>query len=226
MAIVVDEYGGTEGLVSLEDIVEQVVGEIYDEDDAEDFQFSEESITLQEDGSFLIRGDADLEDVDTILGLRLSDEVALKEFATLSGFLCMCAGEIPTIGDFIMSRGWSFDILNADEKKILLVKVERLIGSFDEDEDEDFENENPLKNLLKLKINKEGVTGGEAGSDDQVDIDEAAEVELRGIIAANAADAKEVERMVDASERKIELLAKAREEDTTSENNGNRDASS
>ena len=219
MAIVVDEYGGTEGLVSLEDIVEQVVGEIYDEDDAEDFQFSEESITMQEDGSFLIRGDADLEDVDTILGLKLSDEVALKEFATLSGFLCMCAGEIPSIGDFIMSRGWSFDILNADEKKILLVKVERLVGSFDEEEEE-LESENPLKNLLKLKINKEGVSGGEAGSDDQVDIDEAAEVELQGIIATNAADAKEVERMVDASERKIELLAKAKEEEYTSDGKG------
>jgi len=134
MAIVVDEYGGTEGLVSLEDIVEEVVGEIYDEDDDADYEFSEDSIILQEDGTFIIRGDADLDDCDLILGLKLDEEETLKEFGTLSGFLCMCAGEIPKIGDFIMSRGWSFEVIDADPKRILNVKVERLVGFFDGDE--------------------------------------------------------------------------------------------
>ena len=58
----------------------------------EEFDFSEDSISLQEDGSFLIRGDADLEDCDKILGLKLVEEDALREFSTLSGFLCKCAG--------------------------------------------------------------------------------------------------------------------------------------
>jgi CBS domain containing-hemolysin-like protein len=153
MAIVVDEYGGTEGLVSLEDIVEEVVGEIYDEDDDEDFEFSEDSITLQEDGTFLVRGDADLEDCDRILQLNLDDEEALKEFSTLSGFLCMCAGEIPRIGDFVMFRGWSFEILNADDKRILLVKVERLIGSYLETGDDvnDVNDDGPRLGFLKRK---------------------------------------------------------------------------
>merc|ERR1712048_1229291 len=109
MAVVVDEYGGTEGLVSLEDIVEEVVGEIYDEDDEENFEFIQDSIHLQDDNTFIIRGDASLSDCDTVLDLSLGEET-MKEFGTLSGYLCMLAGEIPHEGDFVMSRGWSFSI--------------------------------------------------------------------------------------------------------------------
>ena len=231
LAIVVDEYGGTEGLVSLEDIVEEVVGEIYDEDDEEDYEFSEDSITLQEDGSFLVRGDADLSDVDTILSLHLSEEDSLKEFATLSGFLCMCAGEIPSIGDFIMSRGWCFEVVNADDKRILQAKVERLVGAFDLEEDDDHSTtDNPFKNLLNMKQsnrNKESqqessTTYEEAdtksssfssNSNDDIVMNEAildstsmAESILNSVEKDNTEDAKVVERMVESGERKRELL--------------------
>jgi len=199
MAIVVDEFGGTEGLVSLEDIVEEVVGEIYDEDDEDDFEFSEESITLREDGSFIIRGDADLDDCDTILDLNLQEEEALKEFSTLSGFLCMCAGEIPMSGDFIMSRGWCFEILNADDKKILLVKVERLTGSFEDEGGES--RDNPLKDMLRLKLNRESDP-----AISEADIDEEVEGEFKELVEANVAEAGEVEKMVESGERKRELL--------------------
>jgi CBS domain containing-hemolysin-like protein len=157
MAIVVDEYGGTEGLVSLEDIVEEVVGEIYDEDDEQDFEFSEDSITMQEDGSFIVRGDADLEDCDAILELNLDEEVTLKEFGTLSGFLCMCAGEIPKKGDFVVSRGWNFEITEADPKRIRTVKVERLVGYYDENnDDKDHAVLGFLNKKNKNKNNSEG----------------------------------------------------------------------
>ena len=226
LAIVVDEYGGTEGLVSLEDIVEEVVGEIYDEDDEEDYEFSEDSITLQEDGAFLMRGDADLDDVDTILALNLEEEEALKEFATLSGFLCMCAGEIPNTGDFVMSRGWCFEILNADDKKILMVRVERLIGSEDDGPED---SDNPLRNFLFLKMNSrrsddsddddfhginedfiEAETEPATSSSSSADADD--ETETEGQEDRSATEAREVERMVEAGERKRELLEAIRDE--------------
>jgi CBS domain containing-hemolysin-like protein len=216
LAIVVDEYGGTEGLVSLEDIVEEVVGEIYDEDDEEDYEFSEDSITLQEDGSFLMRGDADLSDVDTILSLHLSEEDSLKEFATLSGFLCMCAGEIPSIGDFIMSRGWCFEIVNADVKRVLQVKVERLTGAFETDEDIP-STDNPFMNLLNKKQGSRGSSSLESDTNGSLQTDSEAEIaaieaetelsELSGaVVAENVETAKVVERMVESGERKRELL--------------------
>mmetsp|Transcript_4843 Transcript_4843/g.12166 ORF Transcript_4843/g.12166 Transcript_4843/m.12166 type:complete len:675 (+) Transcript_4843:2-2026(+) len=160
MAVVVDEYGGTEGLVSLEDIVEEVVGEIYDEDDENDFVFAEDSITFQEDGTFLIRGDADLEDVDAVLDLSLDEEEVLKEYGTLSGFLCFCAGEIPRVGDLVMSRGWNFQVVDGDEKRVFQVKVERLLGFFDGEDGELDGDENLVRGFFNRKnsVANEGAT--------------------------------------------------------------------
>uniref|UniRef100_A0A7S4S0X6 CNNM transmembrane domain-containing protein n=1 Tax=Ditylum brightwellii TaxID=49249 RepID=A0A7S4S0X6_9STRA len=224
MAVIVDEYGGTEGLVSLEDIVEEVVGEIYDEDDEEDFEFSEDSITLQEDGTFLIRGDADLEDCDAILGLNLDEEETLKEFGTLSGYLCMCAGEIPRTGDFVMSRGWTFEVTNADEKKILQVKVERLVGYFDNPDEED----GAMKNFLQRgkKNDDNTVIDAEVESESTKESNgelrnfnsEYQEGDMRRVRESNIEEANQIERMVEGGEKKKsavkEILDEIRNENT------------
>jgi putative hemolysin len=215
MGIVVDEYGGTEGLVSLEDIVEEVVGEIYDEDDDEDFEFSLDSITLQEDGTFVIRGDADLEDCDVILGLSLDQEETLKEFGTLSGFLCMCAGEIPLVGDCILSRGWSFEVTNADEKRILSVKVERLVGFFDEEDDN--QEDKAVLGFLKRGNKKDDnndtekdiVMDAEFFSESDLqkpDNNLAAEEIARNIPETNIDEAQMIERLVEQNAKKTSYL--------------------
>ena len=167
----------------------------------EEFDFSEDSITLQEDGSFIIRGDADLEDCDAILSLKLHEDEALKDFATLSGFLCMCSGEIPRVGDFVMCRGWCFEIMHADDKKILQVKVERLVGGFNESEDEGEQNDNPLRSFLKRNLGGENVDGEGKVSDSDVDN------ELERTREENSAAARLVEAMVDSSKTKREALS-------------------
>jgi CBS domain containing-hemolysin-like protein len=234
LAIVVDEFGGTEGLVSLEDIVEEVVGEIYDEDDEEDYEFSEDSISRQPDGSFVIRGDADLEDVDAILGLELQEDEALKEFATLSGFLCMCAGEIPSMGDFIMTRGWCFEIINADDKRILQARVERLTGAFEDDQEgseTDGNENNPFKNLLNLKQQGNANNSNddkEVAEPDDFDtqraaMEEEAELELQGLVAENLDQARNIQRIVESGERKRELLEAIRLEESLNNDNDDDD---
>ena len=125
-------------------------------DDEEDFEQTEDSIVLQDGEKFLIRGDADLEDVDTILGLNLQDET-LKEFGTISGYICMCAGEIPKVGDFVMSRGWSFEMKGADEKKISFIEVERLLGYHDGSKDQYSEDD---LDDGHLELNDEGDNDG------------------------------------------------------------------
>jgi hypothetical protein len=179
----------------------------------EEFDFSEDSITLQDDGSFVIRGDADLEDCDAILSLRLQEEeTPLKDFATLSGFLCMCSGEIPHIGDFVMCRGWSFEITHADDKKILQVHVDRLVGSLSDEAEEDKDG-GPLRSFLKKNLggeenNSEGSESVAKGSESvatESDVDE----ELERARAENSEAALEIERLVDSGKTRMELASEA-----------------
>lgn len=123
LAIVVDEYGGTAGLVTLEDILEEVVGEIYDEDD--DVEAESQDITSDGEGCFRIDGQAELQKVGERLLMEL-DEDDLRDFGTLSGFLCARMGGIPNVGDDIVLGRLRFRVEEADDRRIRSVRSEQL----------------------------------------------------------------------------------------------------
>lgn len=124
MAIVVDEYGGTAGLVTLEDIMEEIVGEIYDEDDY-DYEQREHEIVKIEEGIWRLDGQAELEKTIETIGLRLPEE-DLREYGTIGGLLCDRMGGIPNIGDQIHIAQCRFIVEGADDRRIIKVRAERL----------------------------------------------------------------------------------------------------
>lgn len=115
MAIVVDEYGGTSGLVTLEDVIEEIVGEIQDEYDSETPEFRRLSET-----TFLVDGGMSLDDINEELGLELPTEEGVD---TLAGFLLGQFGSVPRSKDKISYNGYEFIIEKATKKRIQLVKI-------------------------------------------------------------------------------------------------------
>ena len=117
MVIVVDEYGQTSGLVTMEDILEEIVGNIFDEHDAEEEQIVEEA-----DGSYVIDGMTDFDDVCELLEIH-GDE--LEDFDTLSGFLISRINKIPVNGEHyqVSAYGYRFDVLLVEHRVIRTVRV-------------------------------------------------------------------------------------------------------
>lgn len=120
LAVILDEYGGTAGIISIEDVLEQIVGEIEDEHDAP----REEDIVPEGDGKARLSGRADLEEIAERLGISLeSDEVD-----TIGGYLCHIAGRVPLPGESFFVAGTRFTVLEADAKKIRSIRAERDTG--------------------------------------------------------------------------------------------------
>jgi Transporter associated domain len=146
-----------------------------------------------------------LDDCNAILSLNLDEDEPLRSFATLSGFLCMCAGEIPNVGDFVMCRDWCFEIVHADDKKILQVRVERLVGGLEESKEHDDPNDNILRSFLKRNL------GADEGSEESHSktADDLVTDDLEKVRLEKNEQAREVERLVGSGRAKMELTSKA-----------------
>ncbi|MDE0529241.1 MAG: hemolysin family protein [Truepera sp.] len=118
LAVVVDEFGGTSGLVTLEDIIEEITGEIYDETDTEE----EEDIRVLGEDDYRIQGAAHLEQVAGELDLAFRDD---GEYDTLAGFLISEFGYIPSVGESFDYQGVRFTVEEADERRIISVLASR-----------------------------------------------------------------------------------------------------
>ncbi len=115
LAVVVDEHGGTAGLITREDILEELVGDIADEYD--------EPVPItasQRDGRVIVEGLKSRDEIEEILGLRLPD----GPYETLAGFMLQQTGSIPDIGQIVEWRGWKFEVLRKENLRIADVAVE------------------------------------------------------------------------------------------------------
>jgi CBS domain containing-hemolysin-like protein len=115
MAIVADEHGGVSGLVTMEDVVEVIVGEIQDEYDTEEAQIVRNGPT-----DFTVSGDAKVEELEDLLDLELAHD----DFITISGLVTHALGRLPTKGEHFDIRGLAVDVLDVDQKRIKKLRIQ------------------------------------------------------------------------------------------------------
>ncbi|HEY5623794.1 MAG TPA: transporter associated domain-containing protein [Gammaproteobacteria bacterium] len=115
MAIVVDEYGGVAGLATIEDVLEQIVGDIDDEHDPEEI----ENIQVQEDGRVIVLALTRIDDFNEHFGVSLSDE----EYETVGGLIMHELGRVPRRGESLELAGFRFKVLRADRRRIHAVEA-------------------------------------------------------------------------------------------------------
>jgi CBS domain containing-hemolysin-like protein len=120
LALVIDEYGGSDGLVSIEDLVELIVGDIADEHDEEEGPV----VTRQSDGSFLAAGRASLDDVRAAVGDQFNVGDVADEVDTLGGYLVIKAGHVPVRGELVPGpEPFEAEVLDADPRRVKRVKI-------------------------------------------------------------------------------------------------------
>ncbi|TCL08732.1 magnesium and cobalt transporter [Shimia isoporae] len=122
MALVIDEYGGVDGLATIEDLIEQVIGEIEDEHDAEEADFW----VQERPGSYLALSKTPLEDFEAAIGRSLThhEDIDREEIDTLGGLVFMLCGHVPARGEVVeLPDGLSFEVVDADPRRIKRLRV-------------------------------------------------------------------------------------------------------
>lgn len=114
LALVADEYGALAGLITLEDCLEELVGEIVDEHDEED-----DDVQALGDGAYLVDGGTSIDDLNDLLGLHLPDD----DWDTVGGFLFGTLEHVPAVGEGLVHDGWRFTAVEVDGRRIRRVKV-------------------------------------------------------------------------------------------------------
>jgi CBS domain containing-hemolysin-like protein len=123
LSLVVDEYGGTDGLASIEDIVEQIVGEIADEHDEDETP----AVLQQPDGSFIADARAKIDDVVGVVGNDFDVGDAADDVDTIGGYLVTRAGRLPIRGEIVPGPDlFEFEVLDADPRRVKRVRITRL----------------------------------------------------------------------------------------------------
>jgi putative hemolysin len=117
MAIVIDEYGNTAGLATMEDMVEEIVGEIHDEHEPE------RDVRKETEGSFVVAGSLDLDRLRELLGFRPRDET---ESTTIGGLVTEWLGRVPRVGEIVEREGIRIEVLAGDELKVEQVRVSKV----------------------------------------------------------------------------------------------------
>jgi magnesium and cobalt transporter len=117
IALVADEYGGVSGMVTIEDVLEQIVGDIEDE---YDFDEDEDNIIPDGAGRYRVKADTEIEDFNAALGTDLSDE----EYDTVGGLVLQAAGQLPKRGDHVHVGGLTLTVLRADSRRLHSLLVE------------------------------------------------------------------------------------------------------
>lgn len=118
MAVVVDEYGGTQGIVTMEDIMEELVGEIWDEHDEVIEEFRKQS-----DGSYLVACSADLDDLYDLFDMRPSEEY---DASSVSGWVMEEIGRVPDVGDRFRADGLEVCVTRVEHRRVMEIRVRRL----------------------------------------------------------------------------------------------------
>ncbi len=119
LALVVDEFGGVDGLITIEDLVEEIVGEIEDEHD----QTIQPQMTFNEDGTILAEARLEVKELETLTGRLLEDDDR-DEIDTLGGLVCAVAGRVPGRGEVVRHpSGLQFEVVEGDPRRLALLKI-------------------------------------------------------------------------------------------------------